>query len=56
MWDEISERRAMNMRDLAKERRSAGGLRTGLSIGEAADTIRVTNSPEIYVLLTAERG
>ena len=56
VWEEISERRAMNMRELAKELNSVGGIRAGLSIAEAADTIWVTNSAEVYVLLTAERG
>ena len=56
VWDEISERRAMNMRELAKDLKSVGGIRSGLSIAEAADTIWVTNSAEVYVLLTAERG
>lgn len=56
VWDEISERRAMNMRDLAKDLASVGGIRAGLSTAEAADTIWVTNSAEVYVLLTTERG
>ncbi len=56
VWDEISERRATNMRDLAKDLNSVGGIRVGLSIAEAADTIWVTNSAEVYVLLTVERG
>jgi len=46
----------MNMRELAKELKSVGGPRSGLSIAEAADTIWVTNSAEVYVLLTTERG
>lgn len=56
IWDEISKRRALNMRELATDLSSAGGIRAGLSIAEAADTIWVTNSAEVYVLLTAERG
>jgi AcrR family transcriptional regulator len=56
VWEEISERRATNMRELVKELKSVGGIRAGLSIAEAADTIWVTNSAEVYVLLTAERG
>ena len=56
VWDEISERRARNMRELAKDLKSAGGIRAGLSIAQAADTIWVTNSAEVYVLLTADRG
>ena len=56
VWEEIGERRAMNMRKLAKELKSVGGIRTGLSVAEAADTIWVTNSAEVYVMLTTERG
>lgn len=44
------------MRELAGDLAHAGGLRAGLSIDEAADTIWATNSSELYVLLTTERG
>jgi hypothetical protein len=44
------------MRKLARDLAQAGGLRAGVSIDEAADTIWATNSSELYVLLTAERG
>ncbi|MBA2532388.1 MAG: TetR/AcrR family transcriptional regulator [Nocardioidaceae bacterium] len=56
VWREISERRAANMRKLARDLEAAGGLRAGLSIDEAADVIWATNSSELYVLLTVERG
>ncbi len=56
VWAEITERRATNMRRLAEELDSAEGIRRGLSIADAADTIWVTNSAEVYVLLTVERG
>jgi len=56
VWGEISARRALNMRRFAEELNSAGGIRPGLSITDAADTIWVTNSAEVYVLLTVERG
>jgi AcrR family transcriptional regulator len=56
VWQQISERRATNMRKLAKELKDAGGLRAGLSIDEAADIIWATNSAELFVLLTIERG
>jgi hypothetical protein len=56
VWREISERRAANMRRLVEDVRAAGGLRDGLSVDEAADVIWVTNSADVYVLLTAERG
>ena len=55
VWREISDRRAANMRKLARDLDDAGGLRAGLSIEEAADVIWATNSPELYVLLTVER-
>lgn len=55
VWDEVSKRRALNMRELAEDMKSVGGIRAGLSIAEAADTIWVTNSAEVYVLLTTER-
>jgi AcrR family transcriptional regulator len=56
IWQQISDRRAANMRSLARDLRDAGGFRTGLSIDEAADIVWVTNSPEVYVMLTTERG
>lgn len=56
VWREISDRRAKNMRDLVRNLKAAGGLRDDLSIDEAADTIWATNSSELYVLLTVERG
>jgi AcrR family transcriptional regulator len=55
VWRQISDRRAANMRKLADDLRQAGGLRPGLSVADAADIIWATNSPELYVLLTAER-
>ena len=55
VWQEISDRRAANMRKLVRDLRDAGGLRPGLSIAEAADVVWATNSPELYVLLTVER-
>ncbi len=56
VWSEISDRRAANMRKLAQDLETAGGLRPGLSVDEAADVIWATNSSELYVLLTVERG
>lgn len=56
VWQQISERRASNMRKLARNLRDAGGLREDLSINEAADVVWATNSSELYVLLTVERG
>ena len=56
VWREISDRRAKNMRDLVRNLKAADALRDDLSIDEAADTIWATNSSELYVLLTVERG
>lgn len=56
VWAEISNRRAENMRKLATDLRDAEGLRANLTIDEAADTIWATNSSELYVMLTTERG
>lgn len=56
VWQRISERRAANMRKFVRELRAAGGLRSDLSISDAADIVWATNSPEMYVLLTVERG
>ena len=56
VWREISERRANNMRTLVGELKAAGGLRAGLPVDEAADIVWATNSAELYVLLTVERG
>jgi AcrR family transcriptional regulator len=56
VWHEISERRAENMRKLTHDLRQSGGLRADMSIEQAADVIWATNSSELYVLLTVERG
>ncbi len=56
IWREISERRAANMRRLVQDLKSTGRLRPELSVSEAADMVWVTNSAELYVLLTLDRG
>jgi AcrR family transcriptional regulator len=56
MWREISDRRAANMRRLVDDLRTAGGVRDDLSLDVAADTIWATNSTEMYIMLTVERG
>lgn len=56
VWQEISDRRAINMRKLVRDLRDAGGLRFGLPVNEAADVVWAMNSSELYVLLTVERG
>jgi AcrR family transcriptional regulator len=56
LWSEISTRRADNMRRFAGRLQALGGLRDGLTVDDAADTVWVTNSTEVYTLLTVERG
>lgn len=56
VWNQIGERRAANMRKLVQDLKSAGGLRPELTVGEAADVVWATNSAEVYVLLTGDRG
>lgn len=56
LWNDISNRRAANMRLLVGNVAQAGGLRAGVSTEDAADLIWATNGPEFFLLLTAERG
>jgi hypothetical protein len=56
VWQEISQRRAANMRRLIRDIRKTGGLREDLSVNQAADVVWVMNSSEMYILLTQERG
>jgi AcrR family transcriptional regulator len=55
VWQEISDRRAANMRRLVAAMGEAA-LRPGLTVEEAADVIWATASSELFVLLTDERG
>lgn len=56
VWEAISQRRAANMRTLVRDLRETGGLRPDVSVEDAADALWAMNSPELYVLLTADRG
>jgi AcrR family transcriptional regulator len=56
VWRQISERRAANMRRLVEDLKGTGRLRRDLSVGQAADVVWATNSAELYVMLTVERG
>ena len=56
VWREISDRRAANMRKLVGDLRDSGGLRTGLSIDDAADVVWAMASSELYLLLTLRAG
>ncbi|HVA09236.1 MAG TPA: TetR/AcrR family transcriptional regulator [Acidimicrobiales bacterium] len=55
VWQEISDRRASNMRKLARDLSGTGRLREGVTISEAADILWATNSSELYVLFTVDR-
>jgi AcrR family transcriptional regulator len=56
VWQEISNRRAANMRKLVSGLRDREGLRADLTIEEGADIVWATNSSELYVLFVVERG
>lgn len=56
LWQDISQRRARNMRLFAADLATTGRLRTHLSAAKAADIIWTMNSPEFYLLLVYERG
>lgn len=56
LWTEISERRARNMRLLAKDLRTTGEVRSDLDDDEVADIIWSMNAAEYWVLLVVERG
>jgi AcrR family transcriptional regulator len=56
LWQTISQRRADNMRLLAKDLAATGRLRSGLSESKVADIIWSMNSPEFYLLLVEQRG
>lgn len=56
LWDEISRRRATNLRLFAAELRRTGELRDDLSDEEVADIIWSMNAAEYWVLLVHERG
>jgi len=44
------------MRLLAAELIATGQLRSGLDLAEIADTLWVTNSPEVFLQFTRDRG
>jgi hypothetical protein len=56
VWRQVSERRAANMRRLVEDLKTTGRLRQDLSVSDAADVVWVTNSAEVDVMLTVERG
>jgi AcrR family transcriptional regulator len=56
LWQNISQRRAKNMRLFAADLIATGRLRQHLSVAKAADIIWSMNSPEFYLLLVEQRG
>jgi AcrR family transcriptional regulator len=56
IWQQVSDRRAANLRRFVSGIAELGALRDGLSIDDAADTVWATNSPELFLMLTEERG
>lgn len=56
LWREISERRHRNMRLFADELLATGELRADLARDELTDTIWTMGSPELFLLVTGERG
>jgi S-adenosylmethionine:diacylglycerol 3-amino-3-carboxypropyl transferase len=53
LWEEISQRRARNMRLLAQDLATTGRLRAGLSLSTVAAVIWSMNSQEFYLLENA---
>ena len=56
LWQEISRRRAANMRLLSKNLAATGRVRADLSASTVADILWSMNSPEFYLLLVDQRG
>jgi AcrR family transcriptional regulator len=56
LWNEISGRRARNMRQFAVELRHTGMLRDDLSDEEVADVMWSMNAAEYWQLLVGQRG
>lgn len=56
VWQQISDRRAANMRKLVADLAAVDGLRPDLDPDDAADAVWALNSPELFAMLTDERG
>lgn len=56
LWNEITERRAANMRTFVRDVQDAAPLRDDLSVDRAADVVWVLNSTDVFLLLTDGRG
>ena len=55
VWESIDQRRAANMRLMARDLRETGDVRDDLSDDDVADLLWSTNSPAYFTML-AERG
>ena len=56
LWQEISHRRAANMRLLAQDLAATGQTRHDLTVAQIADILWSMNAPEYFLLLVAQRG
>jgi len=56
VWQQLLDRRSRNMPLLIEHLQSAGILRNGLTVQDAADTVWAVNSTEVYQLMTQTRG
>lgn len=56
LWREISDRRHRNMLLFADDLLATGGLRADVAREEVADTLWTIGAPELFLLLTQERG
>jgi AcrR family transcriptional regulator len=56
MWQEISQRRARNMRAFAADLITTGGTRKQLERDRVADLLWALAAPEFYLLLVEQRG
>lgn len=56
MWREIADRRARNMRLLAKELQATGEARPDLDMERVGDVLWALADADVYLLFTAQRG
>jgi AcrR family transcriptional regulator len=56
LWKAISQRRAGNMRLLARDLAATGDLRRDLTVEKVVDILWSMNAPEYYLLLVEQRG
>jgi AcrR family transcriptional regulator len=56
VWDEIQARRAKNMGQFTQDLAATNELRDDTTLDKIADVIWATSSPEVYAMLTNQRG